>query len=133
MVVTLEPETEQWIVDEARRMGTSPERFVADRLRRQREMFNPLSVVLGDEAQLLAKINDGFPPEFWEKYRQLIARRESCALSEEQREELIDLSDQIEAKNVARLPHLIALAQRREISLPTLIQQLGLRPVAVNP
>jgi hypothetical protein len=88
-------------------------------------------LISDEEAQLLAKINEGFPDAFWTRYRQLIALREDHALTELERSELIDLSDQIEAKSAERLPYLLALAQRRATSLPVLIQQLGLRPTSV--
>jgi hypothetical protein len=33
MTITLEPETERWIMEAARRAGTSPEHYLAERLR----------------------------------------------------------------------------------------------------
>ena len=113
MNVILEPETEQWIVKEAQRAEISPERYLAERLRKDHEILRQFPAAFGEEAQLLVQINEGFSDEFWARYRALITRREAHALTEPERIELIGLSDRVEAKNAERLPYLLALAQRR--------------------
>jgi hypothetical protein len=85
-----------------------------------------------NESALLQKINEGFSEAFWQRYRSLIAQRNTETFSAEEREELIGLSDQIEARNLERTEHLIALAEYRGVPLQELVQQLGLRPTAVE-
>ncbi len=124
---------EQWLAEEARRAGTSPEKFLSERLRKEHELLQHFPGVTEDEAHLLAKVNEGFSTEFWARYRLLIAQREAQTITEEERQELIGLSDQIEAKNAERVPYLFALAERRGLSLPELIDHLGLHPTPVMP
>ena len=44
--------------------------------------------------------------------------------------ELLQITDQIEGANVERMKHLIALAKLRSVTLPDLMQSLGIQPMA---
>lgn len=131
MNIVLEPEVEQWVDQEAQRVGIAPEAFIAQRLRDQRNFARQFGALPEEESELLAYINEGLPTEFWERYRGLVAKRESGTLTTEEQSELISLSDHVEQKNAERIPYLISLARRRGVSLPELVQQLGLRPVTL--
>ncbi len=79
------------------------------------------------EMELLQKINLGLPTELWQRYANLQEKRQSETLLPEEQAELITISDRIEAANAERMPYLIELAQLRQVSLETLLHQLGLQ------
>jgi hypothetical protein len=79
------------------------------------------------ELELLQKINLGVPAAIWERYSFLKEKRDSETLLPEELEELISISDRIEEANATRLPHLIELAQLRQVSLEALLRQLELQ------
>ncbi len=58
----------------------------------------------------------------------LEAKRQQDTLTETERQELITLNDIAEQKNVERMAALAKLAQLRQISLPDLMEQLGIKP-----
>src|SRR5256885_2256807 len=60
----------------------------------------------------------------------LIAKRQAETLTPDEQQELITLSDQIEAANVQRVEALAELARLRNTTLSALILDLGLKPVA---
>lgn len=131
MDVALEPDVEQWVKQEAHRSGITPEVFIATRIDKQHDLAR-FAAVSEKEDELLARINEGLPTTFWERYRVLIARRDSGLLTAEEHQELIRLSDQVEEKNAARAPYLLALSRLRGVSLPDLVHQLGLQPMILT-
>jgi hypothetical protein len=80
------------------------------------------------EAELLQEINQGLNDDFWERYRALIRRRQDETLSDEDRAELIRLTDQVEAMNASRMEHLAQLARLRGKPLRAVMQELGINP-----
>lgn len=84
------------------------------------------------EADLLEKINQGFPEEFWERYHRLDARRRAQMLTRKEQQELIGLTDQMEARRAERLTHVLELARLRGTTLDAVLDQLGLRPPPVE-
>lgn len=132
MNIVLEPDIEQWVGQEAQRVGIAPEVFVAQRLRDQSNLARKLAALPDEESILLTRINEGLPTDFWLRYRELVGKRQAEVLTDEERAELIRLSDRVEQKNAERAPYLIALARLRGVSLPVLVQQLGLRPASVT-
>lgn len=84
------------------------------------------------EADLLVRINKGLPPDIYERYRALIAKREDENLTDEEYEELLHLTDQAEQVQVERLEALIELSHIRNISLDELIESLGIKPAPVQ-
>lgn len=80
------------------------------------------------ESELLMKINQGLPPQTRQRLDELIEKRQAYAISEEELQELKQLTDQIEKSDAARLKCLIELAALRNIPLDDLISQLGLKP-----
>jgi hypothetical protein len=83
-----------------------------------------------DEARLLEKI--GEPPErhLQQRYDQLVQRRREETLTPEEHQELLQLSDQMEALDVRRVEALAELARIRGVTLRVLMQELGLNPRA---
>jgi hypothetical protein len=79
-----------------------------------------------NEGDLLHAINQGAPAEVHDRYEALIARRQESALTSAEHDELLRLSDQIEAIDAARAEHLANLSRLRGIPLGALLEQLGI-------
>ncbi len=93
-----------------------------------KEQISPqqLSVDEKRQLELLEKTNMGLPIALWEQYAILKVKRQEETLTPSEQVELIDITDQIEQANAARMPFLIELAQLRNISLESLFQELDL-------
>jgi hypothetical protein len=78
------------------------------------------------EAELLAKINQGLPESLMARYHGLIDKRRACTIDTDEYEELLRLTDEVEALNVQRIENLVDLARLRGTSLPDLMKQLGI-------
>lgn len=76
------------------------------------------------------KIHSSLSQIAWLRFRELLTKREAETLTLTEQTELIALSDQIEEANVERMTHLAALAELRQTTMPALMQELGLQPVA---
>jgi hypothetical protein len=79
------------------------------------------------EAQLLREIYREKRPGFQEQFDLLNAKRRSFILTPEEQEELLHLVDESEAFTVRRLEALGELAQLRQVTVPVLMKQLGLK------
>lgn len=82
------------------------------------------------ESSLLLDINRGLPAAVAERYRQLTIRRRDHRLSPAEHEELIRLSDEVEDLQARRMESLSELARLRGTSLPGIMEELGIAPVA---
>ena len=82
------------------------------------------------EATLLLKINEPFSPELMARSHALIRKRQAETLTEEERNELIQITDAIEELGAQRLTNLSELARLRDVDLKALMDQLGIFPVA---
>jgi uncharacterized coiled-coil DUF342 family protein len=80
-----------------------------------------------EEAELLQKINQGVPNEVRSRYDELHEKLLDETLKPDEQQEFIELSDQIEFADAERLKHLILLAQLRNVTVDSLMDQLGLR------
>ncbi|MEK7254717.1 MAG: hypothetical protein AAB316_08235 [Bacteroidota bacterium] len=80
-----------------------------------------------EEAELLRKINSGFPAKKWERLDFLDAKLESASLSKEEHQELTALTDAYERYTVRRLKYLGKLAELRKTTLREVMKQLGIR------
>jgi hypothetical protein len=81
------------------------------------------------ESELLMAINQGLPDDTQRRLNKLIKKRQSYTITEDELQELIQLTDQAELFNVERMKHLIELSHIRNVPLDDLIRQLGLKPV----
>lgn len=79
------------------------------------------------EAELLQQINDGLPATVRERYKVLHEKLLDETITPEEHQEFGALVDQIEQVDAERLQHLIELAQLRNVSLDTLMEQLGIQ------
>lgn len=84
-----------------------------------------------DETALLLKINNGPPAKVQQRYRKLIKLRQEERLTQDEYEELLRLTDDVEQKQVERLEALAELARLRGKSLRELMDVLGIKPPAV--
>jgi beta-glucosidase-like glycosyl hydrolase len=79
------------------------------------------------EAELLIKINQGISGEMQNHYERLMAKREAEALTQNEYEELLNLSQEIEKLQAQRIEYLAELARLRGISLTKLMENLGIQ------
>ncbi len=84
------------------------------------------------EAELLREIYRAKRPGFQERFDELNTKRRAFTLTPEEHKELLQLVDESEAFSVRRLEALVELAQLRQVLLPALMIQLGLKPPAVG-
>jgi hypothetical protein len=75
----------------------------------------------------LQEINLGLPEETWHRYRELIQKRRAETLAASEQAELIAISDHIEDLDARRAERLAELARVRKMSLPALMEQLGIK------
>ena len=80
------------------------------------------------ESKLLIKINKGVPEEIQGRYNELIHKRNEKTLTDEEYEELLRLTDQIELLNAKRLEYLTELATIQNKPLVLLMDELGIKP-----
>lgn len=78
------------------------------------------------EDALLGIINRGFSEQFWRRYKLLFAKKEDKSLTESEYNELLGMVEQVEEYNVERLKALINLAKIREVSLDSIMHDLGI-------
>ena len=95
---------------------------------RQHDPARPLT-----EAELLMRINkSGFPETFWSRFRALVAKSRTDGLTPEEQQELLWHTEQTESRDAERLPYLLHLADRRGVTIQTLMTQLGLSPASFD-
>ena len=81
------------------------------------------------QTELLLKVNQGLPPNMQQRLNELIAKRRSYTITQDELQELIQLTDRVELFDAERLKHLIELAHLRGVTLDELTTKLGLKPV----
>lgn len=79
------------------------------------------------EAELLTKINQGVPADLQSRYDELIAKRRESTLTRNEYDELLQLTEQVEAVDVRRVEHLAELARLRKTTLRALMNDLGIK------
>ena len=79
------------------------------------------------EASLLLEINQGLPADDMARYETLIVKRDEERLSPQEYDELLCLTQQLEALQANRVGYLAKLAEIRSIPLTQLVDDLGIR------
>jgi hypothetical protein len=79
-----------------------------------------------EESALLSRVSRGLPGELRERLTLLRAKREEETISDQEYDELTKLTDQAEELHADRMAALVELAKLRGVSLPMLMEQLGL-------
>jgi hypothetical protein len=128
MTLELAPELEAALRALAETEGVEPERYALRLVQEGVRHHTACPVRLPrEEAILLEQLNQGLAPEMWQRYHELIAKRRAETLTPDEQATLIRMSDEIEAWNVRRLSLLIELARLRNLPVPKLMEDLGLR------
>jgi hypothetical protein len=78
------------------------------------------------EAELLNHIHHAIPATLQERFNALCSRRDQHLLTPEEHTELLQLTDDIETREAARVTELQQLAALRGVTIEKLLQQLGL-------
>ena len=131
LTISIEPELEALIREEARRRGETPEELLAHDVTIRWASARNTPRLSSRETELLQTINVGLPESFWSRYRELTDRRRAESLTAPERLELLSLADQAEEKTLQRTEALVALAQLRSISLDELRRSLGIQPIPI--
>jgi hypothetical protein len=92
-------------------------------LRAQRQL--PTQVLT--ESELLRTINVTIPSALQDRFNELVTKRQSLIITEEELDELITITDQSEQLNAQRITALTQLAQLRNQSLPQIMKALGIQ------
>lgn len=102
--------------------STELSKFTSEVIALQRQR-NGLSNV---EADLLQKINQGLSTDQEARFSQLISKRMAEALTSDEHDELLRITEQVESINAQRIAHLAKLAQLRQTTLSGLMADLGI-------
>jgi len=128
ITLNLSSELEYKLRNEAARLGLEPDLYILNTLQERLQAKSPDLTSQPTEAELLQQINIGFSAATWNQYHTLIAKRRAEILSNEEHEQLIQLSNQLENLNANRCQALIKLAKLRSQPLTDLMQTLGINP-----
>ena len=127
LTIDLPYDIESQLREQAQQTGKALNQYITGIIREKVHTPKPkTSVLTADETRLFQIINKGFSDDFWTKLHNLNKKRKAETLTEIERLELIDLTEQMEAQNVERMKALIELADIRQIDLDILMNQLGL-------
>jgi hypothetical protein len=80
-----------------------------------------------EESKLLSRVNQGLPAALKSRLTDLEEKRNDGSLTDAEGEELLTLSDRVEQLHAERIEALAELARLRGITLPGLMDQLGIR------
>jgi predicted metalloendopeptidase len=136
MSLTLEitPELEHQLQQAAQAAGLTPAAYalllLAQTLQSRETGQIANDELLKSESELIQQINQSLSAIEWQHYFTLQGKREAEMLSPEEHNELINLSDQIESANVARMQAVTALAHIRNTTIKALMEEFGLQPLA---
>lgn len=78
------------------------------------------------EVELIEQINLGLSGKVWARYDVLQQKRRMATLTPEEHQELIAISNELEALNVKRVAALVQLATLRHTTLDALMNSLGI-------
>ncbi len=135
LTIELQPDTERHLRKAARSSGMDTQEFVQLFLEVQFPTETKETHLNGRERELLQQLELDLPEAKWRRYRKLskklLAEQRSAAgekfLAAGEYEELLELTQQVEAANVKRIERLSELAKLRKTSVPELMKQLGIK------
>ncbi len=126
--LTVPPEMERKLKQAANQVGLSPDSFIMRLLQQELQARSTSTRLSPEETELLQKINTSLPAMEWERYRELLAKRDAETLNDKEHAELIAFSDKIEEVNVSRMEAVAELARVRKVTVHELMSTLGLSP-----
>jgi len=131
ITLQINPALELKLREKAARKGVGLDVYVQALLEKFANTENPESRILKsnkEEEDLLKKISLGLSEEFWVEYKRLVEKRQYEIIDDEELACLIEMTRQVESANAKRLEYLAALARLRNVSLPKVMEQLGIKP-----
>jgi hypothetical protein len=112
---------------QAQQKGKALNQYITGLIQEKVNFPKPVSPTLtAEETRLFKTINKGFSDEFWTKLNGLNKKRQELTLNESERQELVEMTESLDAVNLNRMKALIQLATIRQIDLDVLMNQLGL-------
>lgn len=126
--VTLPSELEQFLQAQALRLGVPIEILLSRTIEERWSAASRARSLSTYESELLLRLQNAFPPEQTQEYRELCRRSDEGTLTQEEREHLLALIEQRDLQNADRLEILGALARLRGVSLRAVMEQLGIQP-----
>lgn len=123
--ITTQVSTEQLLHGVASLPAAELDQFVAKVLALRAKLRAPS--LSEHEAQLLKQINQGLPKQQIQRFTELDHKRQDETLSELEHQELLALVAQMEQLNAVRMQSLAQLAMLRQVSLTTLMNNLGIK------
>jgi len=128
MTITLElpAEFEAQLRQEADRADLDTKGYILETLR-ERLRLSRVPHLSKTESDLLQEINQGMPETDWQRYNELIAKRQAETITAHELDELIGISEEREEANARRMENLVALARLRRQSLDTVMKDLGIQ------
>ncbi len=100
------------------------EEFIAHLLKLRAQRLAPN--LSANESELLLKINRGIPVSIQNRFNELVAKRAALTLTTEEHTELLQLTDEIENLDAARVIYLGEVARLRNVSLTQVMADLGI-------
>ncbi|MBC8868710.1 MAG: hypothetical protein H8E44_04805 [Planctomycetes bacterium] len=130
LTVELPPSLEQRIRDRAAELGGDPETVVANLVRNHfaAAVDSPFVALTEEETKWFNQVNEIPTAGVRERWRELDGLRRAGTLDENQQAEMTKLYDQIEANHARRIEAAAELAKLWQVSLDSVIDQLGLSP-----
>lgn len=119
---------ERRLREEAARRGVEPNSLAVAAIEENLRWGGSGSRLSRQESKLLTQINAGLAEELWERYDRLVSKRRAQTLTPQEHRELMQLTNTIEEDNAHRIRLLAQLARLRNVPLPSVMRELGIRP-----
>ncbi len=121
IALKLAPELEAQVRDAAARRGVAADEFVAAAVEEKVQSSQ-------SEAELFRQVQLGLPEAMWQRYHELIEKRRDEVIETAELDELIEITDAIEAANARRMRALGDLSKLRGTTLDAVMFELGITP-----
>ena len=130
LTIELPSNIEQQLLQGATQKGVSLENYllqlISNATNAPKKAIKKKAISELSENELLRKINLDITETEWTTYHRLTSLRKADKITESEYAQLIELGEKIENANVVRLKYLVALSQKRKVSLNKLMADLGL-------
>ena len=130
LTIELPSNIEQQLLQGATQKGVSLENYllqlISNATNAPKKTIKKKAISELSENELLRKINLDITETEWTTYHRLTSLRKADKITESEYAQLIELGEKIENANVVRLKYLVALSQKRKVSLNKLMADLGL-------
>ncbi len=121
--IEMTPELEQQLQQAAEKAGVTPDAYI---VRLLQQNLKPTQKLPDNEVELLQRIDRSLSHIEWQRYSDLLSKRDAQTLTPTEHNELIAISEQIELANAHRIEALGQLSRIRNTSINDLIAELGL-------